>query len=342
MGGYWMGGVLPLPGATSVSRHGSGYNSVWAGDLNAPDDLNDPVVAWRKGIVAAMKYIGDQSYGRWVDINHDGGQFSRYAHLNGFARGIGVGRPVNAGQTIGYVGSVGNSSGPHLHFEINGGSIKGGASDLGGGGGRFIPKWMMNIVRNPLGAVKNWITEPMKKATSSITESPIWNTLKKAPLTLAKKTTDKVWDIIPGWAKTAAGWVGDGAEWVVGGVKNVGGAIADGAGAVAGAVSDGAGAVGDFLGLAKGGILPYNGTMKYDNGGYLPPGLTSVVNLTGRPEPVFTADQFDGLGSGDGGNIHYEPHFEGSNLTPEDVAADLNFTFRRLRRGGKYESAGKR
>jgi hypothetical protein len=87
--------------------------------------------------------------------------------------------------------------------------------------------------------------------------------------------------------------------------------------------------------------MPYNGTMMYDNGGYLPPGLTSVVNLTGKPEPVFTADQWDGVEGGTGGgNIHYEPHFEGSDLTASDVAGDLNFTFRQIRRGGKYAGVG--
>jgi hypothetical protein len=43
---------------------------------------------------------------------------------------------------------------------------------------------------------------------------------------------------------------------------------------------------------------------------------------------------------GAGGNIHYEPHFEGSDLRAEDVAGDLNFTFRKMRRGGKYEGIG--
>jgi murein DD-endopeptidase MepM/ murein hydrolase activator NlpD len=90
------------------------------------------------------------------------------------------------------------------------------------------------------------------------------------------------------------------------------------------------------------GGMPYNGTMMYDNGGYLPPGLTTVVNLTGKPEPVFTDGQFANLsGGGQGGNIHYEPHFEGSDLRAEDVAGDLNFTFRKIRRGGKYEGVGK-
>lgn len=87
------------------------------------------------------------------------------------------------------------------------------------------------------------------------------------------------------------------------------------------------------------GAMPYNGTMMYDNGGYLPPGLTTVMNLTGKPEPVFTSDQWsqmNGRGA-TGPGVHYEPHFEGSDLTAEDVAADLNFQFKKLTRGGKYQ-----
>lgn len=88
---------------------------------------------------------------------------------------------------------------------------------------------------------------------------------------------------------------------------------------------------------APGSALPYNGTMQYDAGGYLPPGLTTVVNLTGRPEPVFTNDQWSNMQGAGGPSIHYEPHFEGSDLTAADVAADFNFEFKKITRSGKYE-----
>jgi hypothetical protein len=86
---------------------------------------------------------------------------------------------------------------------------------------------------------------------------------------------------------------------------------------------------------SDGGVVPDNGTMMYDNGGYLPPGVTQVVNLTGKPEPVFTADQFENLGArgGAGGTWHYEPHFEGSDLTAHDVMEDFAFELRRFGRG---------
>lgn len=90
---------------------------------------------------------------------------------------------------------------------------------------------------------------------------------------------------------------------------------------------------------SPGSSLPYNGTMQYDSGGMLPTGLTTVVNLTGKPERIFTDSQFEAMKAG-GGGIHYEPHFEGSDLTSEDVAGDLNFTFKKLSRSGKYAGVG--
>ncbi|MHB8183731.1 MAG: M23 family metallopeptidase [Candidatus Desulforudaceae bacterium] len=55
-------------------------------------------------------------YGRMVDISHGGGVVTRYAHMSSIA--VSSGQEVNRGELIGYVGSSGNSSGPHLHFEV--------------------------------------------------------------------------------------------------------------------------------------------------------------------------------------------------------------------------------
>jgi hypothetical protein len=82
---------------------------------------------------------------------------------------------------------------------------------------------------------------------------------------------------------------------------------------------------------SDGGTVPDNGTMMYDNGGYLPPGITRVVNLTGRPEPVFTEDQFSSMGAGSKGDgFTYAPTFNQSDLTAGDVADDLAFTWKRI------------
>src|SRR3989338_3468105 len=62
---------------------------------------------WRKG-----------GYGRMIEIQHDSVYTTRYAHLQGLARGIGRGLSVQKGQIIGYVGSTGRSKGAHLHLEL--------------------------------------------------------------------------------------------------------------------------------------------------------------------------------------------------------------------------------
>jgi hypothetical protein len=93
--------------------------------------------------------------------------------------------------------------------------------------------------------------------------------------------------------------------------------------------------------FANGGLVPDNGTMLYDNGGYLPPGLTQVLNLTGKPEPVFTADQFEGMGSGRGlggsplsGSLQLDASNNG--LTAADVADEIMWEVTRVEHGGKY------
>jgi murein DD-endopeptidase MepM/ murein hydrolase activator NlpD len=57
-------------------------------------------------------------YGNLVEIKHAGGLSSRYGHLSRYGVGIRTGRRVRQGQTVGYVGTTGVSTGPHLHFEI--------------------------------------------------------------------------------------------------------------------------------------------------------------------------------------------------------------------------------
>jgi murein DD-endopeptidase MepM/ murein hydrolase activator NlpD len=75
-----------------------------------------PVRAVGDGVIAEAGWNG--SYGKAIDITHDTTYMSRYAHLDSFAPGIKPGAAVTKGQIIGYVGSTGRSTGPHLHFEL--------------------------------------------------------------------------------------------------------------------------------------------------------------------------------------------------------------------------------
>ena len=69
------------------------------------------------GVIKEAKF--SNSYGNYIDVMHYNKYMTRYAHLNGFAKGIKKGAKVEQGQTIGYVGSTGLVTGPHLHYEFH-------------------------------------------------------------------------------------------------------------------------------------------------------------------------------------------------------------------------------
>lgn len=75
-----------------------------------------PVMAAGKGVVRSRGWSG--GYGNLVEIRHANGITTRYGHLRGFAKGLSVGDRVDQGQVIGYVGSTGLSTAPHLHYEF--------------------------------------------------------------------------------------------------------------------------------------------------------------------------------------------------------------------------------
>lgn len=81
-------------------------------DLAAP--RGTPVYATADGIVESARYFG--SYGNYVQIGHGGDVESRYAHLSSYT--VSNGDQVRKGDLIGYVGSTGRSTGPHLHYEV--------------------------------------------------------------------------------------------------------------------------------------------------------------------------------------------------------------------------------
>ena len=84
-------------------------------DFAAP--RGTPVMAAGNGVVERANRFG--SFGNYIRIRHANGYQTAYAHLNGFARGIQAGTRVTQGQVIGYVGTTGRSTGPHLHYEVH-------------------------------------------------------------------------------------------------------------------------------------------------------------------------------------------------------------------------------
>ncbi len=78
-----------------------------------------PIYAVGDGVIQRAGNGG--GYGNVIDIRHNRGYMTRYAHLNGFARGIRAGTSVKQGDLIGYVGATGQATGPHLHYEFHSG-----------------------------------------------------------------------------------------------------------------------------------------------------------------------------------------------------------------------------
>ena len=125
--GAIIGGVptgLPLGGARLTSGFGyrfhplSGRYQPHAGvDLAAP--TGTPVLATADGVVGTAGWSG--GYGLLVALDHGGDLETRYGHLSGVA--VAPGESVKRGQVIGYVGSTGRSTGPHLHYEVRQGQV---------------------------------------------------------------------------------------------------------------------------------------------------------------------------------------------------------------------------
>ncbi len=92
-----------------------GYYKMHSG-VDWADRVGTPIVAAGNGIIGKASWSG--GYGRRVEIEHPNGYTSTYSHMSGFARGITEGARVRQGQVIGYLGSSGLSTGPHLHYEV--------------------------------------------------------------------------------------------------------------------------------------------------------------------------------------------------------------------------------
>ena len=111
----------PINGARLSSPFGmrkhpiDGFNKMHRGtDFAAP--MGTPIMASGDGVIKKAGWCGGG--GNCVKIKHNSTYQTVYAHMSKFARGIKPGVRVKQGQTIGYVGSTGKSTGPHLHYEV--------------------------------------------------------------------------------------------------------------------------------------------------------------------------------------------------------------------------------
>ena len=111
--------MWPLSGYYTLSSlYGSRIHPITGkpnnhGGIDIPAPKNTHILAAKSGVVITSGY--NSSYGNYVVISH-GTSSTLYAHMT--SRAVSVGDSVKQGQTIGYVGTTGSSTGNHLHFEV--------------------------------------------------------------------------------------------------------------------------------------------------------------------------------------------------------------------------------
>ena len=92
-----------------------GYTKMHTGvDWAAP--MGTPIYASGNGTVEKAGW--ESGYGKYIRLKHNNGYETAYGHMTAFARGMDPGVKVRQGQVIGFVGSTGQSTGPHVHYEI--------------------------------------------------------------------------------------------------------------------------------------------------------------------------------------------------------------------------------
>ncbi|MDO5301421.1 MAG: peptidoglycan DD-metalloendopeptidase family protein [Tissierellia bacterium] len=104
--------IYPAEGRLS-SPYGPRWGSFHRG-IDIANPVGTPILAAKSGVITRSERAG--SYGNWIEIDHQDGHITRYAHLS--RRDVQVGDVVAQGDLIGLMGSTGRSTGPHLHFEI--------------------------------------------------------------------------------------------------------------------------------------------------------------------------------------------------------------------------------
>lgn len=313
--GFAKGGIFWPTNTRALSPDYRGHTGV---DIRAHHGA--PVYAAAPGTVTAANRW-NHSYGFHHRVRGFDGVETIYAHMS---RLLGrIGRIVLGGQQIGNVGNTGNSSGPHLHFEVrpgatraaalaylnNGRIPKGGKSvgDLLGG----LGKGAISILKNPESFFKKRVLGGFRKVGGAIGGAQS-KMLKKIPTKLLGGIVQ---------------WVKDKAMSVLGVGKNFFKYTPLGLG-ISG-VRKGLDLVGKVPGIGN----PFGGRgpLKYDRGGALQPGMSMVYNGTRRPEQILTDKQWRSLidSRGQAGDAY---DIKAYGADPKKVVDDLFHRMQRERR----------
>ncbi|MBT2412640.1 peptidoglycan DD-metalloendopeptidase family protein [Streptomyces sp. ISL-12] len=302
-GGVWQKPVNANIG-TKFGVPGSMWSSGYHTGLDFPAATGTPIKAVANGRVSLATSGGP--YGKHVIIDHGGGLQSLYAHMSKLRTT--VPKSVNGGSRIGDVGATGNVTGPHLHLEarLNGKAVDPMKYLSGGNSAQAV------------GAAQQY--------AKSILGNYGWGASQFAPL-------KSLWQGESGWrwnaenpssgaygipqALPASKMASAGADWRT----NYKTQIRWGLGYIKGRPDYGSPSAAYSKWLSR---SPH----WYDDGGYLPPGLSLVANGTGRPEPVFTDSQWSTLASAKGGGtteVHADVRvFVGDREITDIVRTEIN------------------
>lgn len=257
---------------TKFGVAGSMWSSGHHTGLDFPAAIGAAVRAVASGTVSGVGTAGP--YGNHVEINHGGGLQSLYAHLSKIS--VGLGQVLAQGDGVGKVGATGNVTGPHLHLEAR---LNGKAVDP-------MP----------------YLTKP-KGGASSISSAKQFARGRLASFGWGQRefpALERLWEGESGWrwnaknpssgaygipqALPASKMASAGPDWRT----NPATQILWGLRYIKDRPDYGSPSKAYSKWLAR---SPH----WYDDGGYLPPGLSLVANGTGRPEPVFTGSQWDDI-----------------------------------------------
>ncbi|WP_432019883.1 peptidoglycan DD-metalloendopeptidase family protein [Streptomyces sp. 1222.5] len=272
--GQWMKPVN-VPYGTRFGVRGPMWSSGYHTGLDFPAAVGRAVHAVDGGTVVSVGTAGP--YGNHLEINHGGGLVSLYAHMSKILAGLG--QVVGQGQTIGKVGATGNVTGPHLHLEarMNGRTVD--------------PMPFLQTLRTGtkiskgIAAAKNFAKSQLHYFGWGPQEFP---------------ALDRLWTGEPGWrynaenpssgaygipqALPASKMAKFGPDWRTNAATQIQWGM-------------------DYIKHRPDYGSPSRAYSKwlsrsphwYDDGGYLPPGLSLVANGTGSPEPVFTSQQWEDI-----------------------------------------------
>jgi septal ring factor EnvC (AmiA/AmiB activator) len=306
--GQWMKPVN-APFGTKFGVAGSMWSSGHHTGLDFPAPVGTPVHAVAGGSVTGVGTAGP--YGNHVEIAHGGGLSSLYAHMSKIL--VQLGQNVAGGDTIGKVGATGNVTGPHLHLEarLNGRSVD--------------PMPYLTSIRTG-SKVSQGIASAKNFAKSQLRYFG-WGPGQFAPL-------ERLWEGESGWrwnaknpssgaygiaqALPASKMASAGPDWRT----NPATQILWGLDYIKDRPDYGSPAAAFSKWMSRN---PH----WYDDGGYLPPGLSLVANGTGSPEPVFTSDQWSTLRDARAGGGPTEIHadvrvFVGDREITDIVRTEIN------------------